>query len=338
MNTTIRTTTTDRELLEAAAAWRVRMFGEGEPDPAEAAAFDRWLSADPRHQDAFDRTSTAWDLLEPHAAAPEVINARRDALDYVRRAGADRWASRLTRRMSFRIAAGVAAAAVIGAAAWPVFDDVDVYRTGFGERRQITLADGSVVALDSASRVKVRYTAEARRLTLLQGQARFDVAHNAVRPFSVDAGDRRVVATGTAFNIELLGRAVNVTLLEGSVVVAPSATPAATPVPLRAGQQLVVTAGAVSPRVEPVKVEDATAWQRGKIVLDNVPLEQAAMRVNRYSDRKVVVGDADAAALTVSGVFQTGDPETFARAMAQYLDLQATFGDREILLVSDTSG
>ncbi|HSK39419.1 MAG TPA: FecR domain-containing protein, partial [Arenibaculum sp.] len=314
-----------------------RIFGEGEPDPAEAAAFDRWLSADPRHQEAFDRTSAAWDLLEPHTAAPEVIRARRDALDYVRRAGGRRWASRVSRRTSFRIAASVAAAAVLGAAAWPVFDGAEVYRTGMGERRQITLTDGSTVSLDSASRVKVRYTADARRLTLLRGQARFDVAQNAARPFSVDAGDRRVVATGTAFNVEILGRAVNVTLLEGSVVVAPAKASAASPVPLIAGQQLMANLGAV-PQVEPVKIEDATAWQRGKVVLDNVPLEQAALRVNRYSDRKVVVGDEAAAALTVSGVFQAGDPETFARAMAQYLRLEAEFNDREIVLSSKVSG
>ena len=323
--------------IEAAAAWRLRIFGEGEPDPAEAAAFDRWLSADPRHQEAFDRTSAAWDLLEPHTAAPEVIRARRDALDYVRRAGGRRWASRVSRRTSFRIAASVAAAAVLGAAAWPVFDGAEVYRTGMGERRQITLTDGSTVSLDSASRVKVRYTADARRLTLLRGQARFDVAQNAARPFSVDAGDRRVVATGTAFNVEILGRAVNVTLLEGSVVVAPAKASAASPVPLIAGQQLMANLGAV-PQVEPVKIEDATAWQRGKVVLDNVPLEQAALRVNRYSDRKVVVGDEAAAALTVSGVFQAGDPETFARAMAQYLRLEAEFNDREIVLSSKVSG
>lgn len=338
MNTTASAIDVDRELLEAAAAWRLRIFGENEPDPAEAEAFERWLSADPLHQEAFDRTTTAWDVLEPHAAAPELIRARRDALDHVRRAGTERWASRISRRASFRLAASVALAAVLGATAWPLLDGVQVYRTSFGERRQVTLADGSVVSLDSASRVKVRYTADARRLSLLKGQARFDVAHNAARPFSVDVGDRRVVATGTAFNVEILGREVNVTLLEGSVVVAPVGAPAAKVVPLRAGEQLVASVGAAAPRVDPIKVEDATAWQRGKIVLDNVPLQQAILRVNRYSDRKVVVADGEAAALTVSGVFQTGDPDTFARAMAQYLGLQATFGDREIVLASEASG
>ncbi|MGE5502144.1 MAG: FecR family protein, partial [Ignavibacteriales bacterium] len=223
--TTSDTLLSDRELLEEAAAWRLRIFGEDEPAPEDAEAFDRWLSASPRHQQAFDRTGDAWDLFEPHAAAPEVIRARRDALEFARRSSRNRWASGLTRRGGFRIAASIAVAAVLGAVSWPMIDGVDVYRTHLGERREVTLSDGSTVALDSNSRVRVHYTADARQLTLEKGQARFQVAHNRARPFSVTAGDRRVVATGTAFNIELLGKRVNVTLIEGSVVVATVSPP-----------------------------------------------------------------------------------------------------------------
>lgn len=329
----------DRALLEEAAAWRLRLFGDEEPAVGDAEAFERWLSASPRHQQAFDRTGDAWDLFEPHASTAEVIRARRDALEYARRAQRNRWSDGLTRRGGFRIAASLAAAAVLGAVTWPIIDGVDVYRTRLGERREVTLADGSRIALDSDSRVRVHYTERARDLTLEKGQARFDVAHNPARPFSVTAGERRVVATGTAFNIELLGKRVNVTLIEGSVVVATLARPQplATPkpakaTPLKAGEQLVATAGSPRDFVAPAKLDDATAWQHGKIVLDNLPLAEAAMRVNRYADRKVVVADAGAAAMSVSGVFQAGDPETFARAMAQYLDLQADFGDRQIVL------
>ena len=338
---------TDRQLLEEAAAWRLRLFGEDEPAPQDAEAFDRWLSASPRHQEAFDRAGAAWDLLEPHATAPEVVRARRDALEFARRSNRGRWANSLTRRGSFRIAASVAAVIALGAVTWPMVDGVDVYRTHLGERREVTLADGSTVALDSNSRVRVHYTADARQLTLEKGQARFQVAHNRARPFAVTAGDRRVVATGTAFNIELLGKRVNVTLIEGSVVVAtlPKTPQPLAPAPkpgkevsLKAGQQLVATAGSPMEIVAPAKLDDATAWQRGKIVLDNISLADAAIRVNRYADRKIVVDDPDAAAMTVSGVFQAGDPQTFARAMAQYLGLQASFGDRQIVLSRTVSG
>ena len=331
---------TDRELLEEAAAWRLRIFGEDEPLPADAEAFERWLSENPRHQEAFDRTNDAWDLLQPHAAEPEVIRARRDALEYARRASRGRWSDGLTRRTGFRMAASFAGAAVLGAVTWPLVDGVEVYRTPLGERREVTLADGSRLALDSDSRVRVHYTDAARNLTLEKGQARFDVAHNPARPFSVTAADRRVVATGTAFNVELLGKRVAVTLIEGSVVVvrvrntqplAPAPKSAAA-VSLKAGEQLVATGGDRAEQVAPAKLDDTVAWQHGKVVLDNMSLIDAVARVNRYAERKVVVADPAAAAMTVSGVFQAGDPETFARAMSQYLDLQVEFGDREIVL------
>ena len=331
----------DRELLETAASWRVRISGDGEPDPALAESFGRWLGASPAHAEAFDRTTAAWELFDASGAAPEVIKARRDALDYARRTGQRRWLAP-TRRTSFRIAASLAAAVALGAASWPIFDGVDVYRTGVGERRQVTLSDGSRVMLDSNSRLAVRYRDEARRLTLKRGQARFDVAHNAARPFSVTAGDRTVVATGTAFSVDVLGRKIQVTLLEGSVVVLPArtATPSVTvkAVPLKSGQQLATFTGSGTSKVEAIKLEDATAWERGKLIFDDVPLGQAALRVNRYTDRKIVIHDPAVAELSVSGVFQTGDADTFARAMAQYLELHASFDGDEIILAADASG
>jgi len=338
----------DRELLQTAAAWRLRIAGDdSEPDPAVSEAFNQWLAARPEHAEAFDRAQAAWDLLEPHAAAPEVIRARRDALDYAKRTGERRWGLDPDRRAMFRIAASVAAVVAIGAVSWPMIDGKDVYRTHHGERRQVTLADGSQVALDSDTKLVVRYTDQARQLTLERGQARFDVAHNPFRPFSVTARDRTVVATGTAFNVDILGPSVHVTLIEGSVIVKPvteramlqpPASPAARPVALKAGQQLATVTGSAGATIQPVKVDDATAWERGKLIFDDVPLAQAAERVNRYADRKVVVPDERAAKLTVSGVFKTGDADDFARAMAQYLHLQATFSDNQISLTVPASG
>jgi transmembrane sensor len=343
----IRTHEIDRELLETAAGWRLRIEGgDSEPDAAVSAAFNRWLAADPSHAEAFDRTAAGWDLLERHSAAPEVIRARRDALDYAKRTGERRWGFDPARRASFRIAASIAVAAALGAVTWPMVDGKDVYRTGVGERRQVTLADGSRVALDSNSKVSVRYTDETRRLTLERGQARFDVAHNPYRPFSVTAEDRTVVATGTAFNIDIFDRKVEVTLIEGSVVVRPAAkpallgreAPAVKPVALKSGQQLAVVTGSPAATVHAVKTDDATAWERGKLIFDDVPLAEAASRVNRYAERKVVIRDPEVAGLNVSGVFQTGDADAFARAMAQYLDLQASFSDREVILAATPSG
>src|SRR3546814_3333806 len=106
----------------------------------------------------------------------------------------------------------------IGAYTWNA-QRGDVYRAVAGERRLITLEDGSKISLDARSEVRVRYSKDARRLELLGGQARFDVAHDSRRPFSVRARDQLVIATGTAFNIDMVGSTVLVTLIEGRVEV-----------------------------------------------------------------------------------------------------------------------
>src|SRR6185437_15005809 len=79
----------------------------------------------------------------------------------------------------------------------------------------------SQLTLDARSEVSVRYTSDARALTLVRGQAQFDVAHDVARPFSVTAEGHEVLATGTAFDVDLLGPKLLVTLLKGRVVVLP---------------------------------------------------------------------------------------------------------------------
>ncbi|MDR3506874.1 MAG: FecR domain-containing protein, partial [Caulobacteraceae bacterium] len=226
------------------------------------------------------------------------------------------------------------AAAVLGGVVFSgILSTVD-YTTALGERRVVTLTDGSRVTLDSASEVKVRYTRDARRLELLRGQARFDVAHNVMRPFSVKVGGETVVATGTAFNIDLLGPKVFVTLIEGHVSVLgarPEPRTAATgrrpvprpePIALSAGQQLVAAqTGGVN--VRSANLDRTTAWEAGQLVFEDEPLGSVAARISRYTASPVSV-DPSVADLRVSGVFNAGDLTTFVDTVTHYLPVQAS--------------
>jgi transmembrane sensor len=210
----------------------------------------------------------------------------------------------------------------------------DEYRTGPGERRVVTLDDGSRISLDSRTVVQVRYSAEARHLRLTQGQARFDVFHNAHRPFSVDAGDRTVIATGTSFNIDLRQSVVVVTLIEGRVLVTPRAatvslpvsrTPEAADVPLSAGQRLTTSLEAPAlPRIENVSLDTVTSWEIGRLIFKDEPLEEVVQRMQRYSSQKILIGDERAAKLRISGVFNAGDVTTFVDTVSRYLPVHAT--------------
>jgi len=177
-----------RRLAEA-SAWRVRL---SEADSESSAAFEAWLAADPaNNHDAWAEVQAPWTAVGEAATAQEVMAARRDALDRARQSSRWRWARvGAYRRVGVvGLAAAVACVMIyIGVAGYfPLADD---YRTKLGERETVTLIDGSRVTLDSGTEVKVHYTADARRLELLRGQARFDVAHD-TRPPLHGQGPRR---------------------------------------------------------------------------------------------------------------------------------------------------
>jgi transmembrane sensor len=332
------------EMIAAAMLWRQRV-DSGEWSVDDEVELEIWLQADERHVQAFERVADICGVFDHHVAAPELIGARRALLGRVHRESRVRWMrpAAVLRRPSRRLAAAAIAATVLAAVtAWPLVDGVDVYKTGAGERRSVILADGSVLSLDAKSRVSVHYTKGERRLTLQQGQARFDVAHNTARPFSVTAGDRTVIATGTAFNIDMLKPEVRVTLIEGKVLVLNkprrgllSSPPAPRPaVEMVKGQELVAGADGRAKLIKTVNLEQATAWQRGQLMFAGEPLGEAVERVNRYTETKVSVADASAAAIPISGAFNAGDVEAFVEAVCAIQPVRATRGPEGIILQS----
>jgi transmembrane sensor len=339
----------DPQLLEQAAAWRARLGDAPNPQSEE---FCSWLAQDPYNREAWRSVHAPWDVLGQHAAAPGVIELRRAALAHAHHAFRSTLWPRRIRRPAI-LAAAAAAAVVAGAFLFWQQSRTDVFQTGFGERRMVTLPDGSQLTLDSRSEVTVRYTADARALTLVRGQAQFDVAHDVARPFAVTAEGHKVVATGTAFDVDLLGPKLLVTLLQGHVVVLPqraatvpwlshapsagadSATAAGAEsraasasgdtmsrIYLDPGEQLVMSSSNV-PQITHVDVERVTAWERGEIVFDNEPLANVIQRMNRYAPRHIIMGDDRAANLRISGVFHEGDLDGFVSTIASYLSVKA---------------
>jgi transmembrane sensor len=353
----------DPESLQQAAAWRARLAESSELYTGE---FASWLAQDPCNREAWRRVQAAWQILGQQATSPGVIRLRRAALVHAHNAMRSNvlWPKRFRRPALL----AAAASAVLAAGAFLFWQQrPQVFRTGYGERRIVTLADGSQLTLDSRSEVSVRYTADARALTLIRGQARFDVAHDVARPFSVIAQGHKVVATGTAFDVDLLGSKLMVTLLEGHVVVLPQYLPTMAWVPdapsqgagsatvagaasralssagdamdriyLDPGEQLVMDPSTV-PQISHVDVERVTAWERGEIVFDNEALASVIRRMNRYGPQHIVIGDDRAGSLRISGVFHEGDVDGFVSTLATYLPLQAhERADGEVVLTYQT--
>jgi transmembrane sensor len=314
----------DQCLIEA-VQWRIRLT---EADAQTSPEFEAWLS-DPANSDAWQRMSWPWDVLGSHAHTPELVAERQLALGNARSAsGYLRTRTLLKRGLPALAATILLILGISGGEFW--LNRPDSYRTGQGERRVIMLSDGSKLSLDADSEVLVRFTRGARTLELLQGQAQFDVSHNSARPFSVTAGSQKVVATGTAFNIDIAGPKVIVTLIEGHVVVLNEATRASDgvnagrpyPVELKSGQQLTATP-ATPPEIETVDTSRVTAWTNGQIVFDNQPLSLVVAHVNRYSTARIAVDDPRVGSLRISGTLNAGDVAGFIDIVTHYLPVRA---------------
>lgn len=324
--------------LAQATQWFLRIHSEA-ARVEDLPEFKRWIDSDPQNELAYRQVSATWADLGSHAAAPEIMVGRRNALDDARLAARRRWSVRGWFTSHLAQAASIAVV-LIGAALY-FYLQQGVYTTGIGEQRALRLDDGSLVTLDAKSQVRVAYGDSERLLTLERGRARFEVARDPLRPFRVQAGNQKIVAHGTQFNVERVGGTVLVTLLEGRVAVsgveaapAPTAAPAAvteamparptvakTPVKgvieLTAGQGLSVRANGSATVVPQIDVERATAWQSGKLFFDNEPLASAVERVNRYSKLQIEVSPA-VADVAVSGVFKAGDADAFVEAISTY--------------------
>jgi len=294
-----RRTPPARSVDAEAAAWLARLYGEEDVRPA----LDAWLAEDSAHAAAYARASEVWAIL-PRAARSEKM------------APAGRPPSRI--RLS-SAALGIAASLLLGmAGVWWLLGSAGDYATRPGEQKVATLEDGSRMALNTDTRVGVQFDDGRRHIRLEKGEAMFEVAHDADRPFVVVAGDTRVQAIGTVFIVRRTADDVVVTLIKGKVAVSQGQSPAGRAGPealvLRPGEKLTEPAHG-PPRIEPESVEVATAWRRGQTVFRDTPLGEAVTELNRYGGPVIMVDDPRIAALPISGVFATNAAD-FAEAAA----------------------
>lgn len=302
-----------RARLAEAAAWRVRLTDAGLETSPELEA---WIAARPENAAAWREAQDLWRLLGDHAGSPELLSARRTAVDRAHRASAAR--SGRVGRLAI-LAAGLACGFVLSLCGWRA--QPKSYRTARAERQVVSLSDGSIVTLDADTVLKVRYRPRLRSLTLVRGQARFDVAHDLARPFQVRAGEETVIASGTSFDVAVREKAVRVVLIAGKVSVLGGWS--GPPTGLSPGQGLVAASARGRPHVAAVNLDHATAWEAGDLVFDDEPLSAAAAEVSRHAARSVKISDPTAADLRISGVFKAGDLATFVDTVTRYFPLRA---------------
>jgi transmembrane sensor len=285
-------------------------------------AFAKWRE-DPANAEAYRRAEQLWSRTGDLAGDPDIQAALEQAQRRrPRRLGAKQIAAA-------GLTTALAASLAVGAFFWQIRD---TYATEVGEQRSLQLADGSRVRLDTASRIRVRFTEGERRIELAEGQAFFEVAHNPARPFVVSTSDASVTAVGTVFEVRRVGSETRVVLVSGAVDVVQAATKSA-PQRLLPNQQTAIRSGKA--KVSPVNADAATSWTTGELTFVDMPLAEAVAEVNRYLAAPIIL-DAPAAANTpINGVFRSGDRTAFVSAAAHLFNLKAIReADGRVRLVS----
>ncbi len=296
------------DLEDQAIDWLVRL-GSGRAGPTDRAAFAAWRAADPAHEAAARAAERLWhDLGHTRAAAGHAEGGA--AVVPLARPGRAP-ARRATRRavIGGALAASLALLVVAGV---PPRDGAD-HVTAVGERAEIALPDGSVVALNTDTRLSVRYGGSERRIVLHQGEALFDVVADAARPFVVEAGAATARAVGTAYAVSRDDDAVGITVAEGLVEVAADGAP----VRLGAGQHVEVAGGSLAP-VRPVDARADTAWRRGRLIANRRPLGEVMAEVARHQHGAIVVAES-LRGLAVTAVFDLDDRDALFDLIEQTL-------------------
>jgi transmembrane sensor len=306
-----------------AVAWLLRLDAPGASD-TDWMDLAEWLEASPVNRDAFDRAERL--SFEIAALAPELIGGLDAAEAKPRTTPGPRRA--VARRAQLRqwawAATGLAAAACFAVALFPALAPLapaQDYRTAKGETRNVALADGTRIALNSDSRISVRFDRRERHVEMTQGEAAFDVAHDAARPFLIAAADRRIRVLGTEFNVLDNQGLIRVTVRRGLVGVAPaSAAPDVEGVLLKVGEQFDHRTGSLVAAVNKVDPEVAFAWRRGDLIYRDQPLSEIVGDLNRYFATPVRVA-GPAAELKFSGVLVIDSEDAVVGRLQAFLPI-----------------
>lgn len=345
----------DREAIDfEAATWVARRSGESLGAEDEA-AFRAWLRASDLHRDAYARLARFWD----DAAVLKDLDDIADSVE-----AADVPARSRVWQGAGALAAAAGLMLVLGALLlFPGFgsDRADIagaesrdqsgdhaqdYVTGVGEQRTVVLADGSRVRLNTSTAISVALGRDLRSIRLLEGEAFFEVEHDADRPFLVQSRAGSVRALGTSFSTRLRGRqTLEVTVAEGLVEVTPptaSERPAPTgPAPDRT-RAIEVAAGStavysdVAQEVKSVTESELgrrLSWRSGIVVFAGEPLSGVVEDVSRYTDIEIRIADASIESLPIGGYFRVGELDALFESLELVFGIEVEHGSRgEIVL------
>jgi transmembrane sensor len=354
----------DVAALDAEAAAWVARFDAGDVSAKDQAAFQAWLNTSALHRQAIAEYGSFWSEFDKLGQLTDSIGAERELDTQARRslAGTKYWLVACAAAvLVIAVAGGVflqhipdrpsAQQVAVRQAAAPRPSGPQSYVTAIGAQKKFTLADGSVVTLNTNSRIDVELLGNRRDIHLVHGEAYFDVVHDKTRPFTVYANQYVVRDIGTAFAVHLLERGlVNVRVAKGSVEIAARtrkgkiSDEAKSLGVIEAGRDVVfgqkIERSAV---VSDAELGRKLAWRQGQLIYSGQPLAEVLADISRYSDIEIELADPGLRNLPVGGAFSVSQTDAIFAALENNFGVHAEWIDaRHVRLTStdnkDTSG
>jgi transmembrane sensor len=292
---------------DEAARWFVRLQ-EPAVDVEEHRRFEVWLQQHPQHRDEFQLLQGLW-------TAADLLPAKR------LQALCDAAPERRKRRplVRYAVAASVLAVALglgLFSGGFHPATYTAQFSTALGERQHVALPDGSVIDLNSRSRLQVRFEKNLRHIELAEGEAMFSVEHDTRRPFVVETGNGQVTVTGTRFDVRRDLTQTKVAVEQGTVKVQGQG---ADVISLTAGLGTHIDAQGKVAAAYAVNPAELTAWRSGKLVFNNASLAEVAAEVSRYRDKPLTVGNDTVGNLRLTSVFKSDDTDALLKALPSIL-------------------
>jgi len=309
-----------------AAQWVVRGLG---PDLRDSDLMDLtlWLEASELHAVAYDRALRLWAQIDADVTTAQTeARPTAEIVDF-----ASRRAHKPERKSSQKVplwtwASGGAAAV---AAMLIVFvmpqTPAQTYETAKGKTQTVTLADGSILSLNTNTRVSVRLLRDGRRITLEKGELALKVVHDEKRPLVLKTGDMTITDIGTEFNVRREAGLVDVSVREGEVSIGSG------DLHLHRGDKIVHAEGGTATTLTHIDPDEAFAWQTAHAIYRNAPLSEVVKDLNRYYDKPFIVDD-QSGKLRLTAILTLDSESAVAERLEDFLPVKARATDSGIYL------
>ncbi|GLX79447.1 histidine kinase [Thalassotalea insulae] len=326
---------------DEASLWLVRL-DNGHLSEQSKKELKHWLAADKRHPAALKAMADIWDDMD------EVLNSLDDK--HSAPESVTLWPILKPIFTPFALAASISFFAIFIWLLTPGSVEKNSYATITGQQLDATFDDGSIIHLNTNSRIETEFSDEKRLIKLVKGEALFEVAHDPERPFIVYVGDRLVQAIGTKFVVHLHAKNVQVTVTDGKVKMSKvnvdskladikainTADIQKDDIYLAKGDNVFVAneQAPIITQFKPENIERELSWLDGKLIFDNEELFDVIEEVNRYFNIKIVLKDPSLHHIRISGRFDLDDSDALIEALELSFNIQSQRLDANKILLT----